>query len=90
MLFNRINAQTDRYFMNHKKNQPSNVHEQNQTVCQKWKGTENPNTGSEDIKWRYKDGIWHKKCAMLIMKSGKGQIMKWIELPNQEKIKTFG
>ena len=31
-----------------------------------------------------------EKCAILIMKSGKRQIMEEIELTNQEKIRTFG
>ena len=30
-----------------------------------------------------------EKCAMLIMRSGKQQIMEGIELPNQENIRTF-
>ena len=29
-----------------------------------------------------------EKCAMLIMKGGKRQITEWIELPNQERIRT--
>ena len=31
-----------------------------------------------------------EKCAMPVMKSGKRQITEGIELPNQEKIRTFG
>ena len=31
-----------------------------------------------------------EKCAMLIMKSGKRQMTKEIELQNQEKIRTLG
>ena len=31
-----------------------------------------------------------EKCAMLIMKSGKSESVEGIELPNQERIKTFG
>ena len=31
-----------------------------------------------------------ENCAMLIMKSGKRQMMEGIELPNQEKIRTLG
>ena len=31
-----------------------------------------------------------EKCAMLIMRSGKGQLTGGIELPNQEKIRTLG
>ena len=53
------------------------------------KELETPNTGSEDIQWRYRDGIWHRKCAMLIMKSGKWQMMEGIELLKQVKIRTF-
>ena len=30
------------------------------------------------------------KCGMLIMKSGKRQIMERIELPNKEKVRTLG
>ena len=30
-----------------------------------------------------------EKCAMLVMKSGKRHLMDGMELPNQEKIKTF-
>ena len=31
-----------------------------------------------------------EKCGMLIMRSGKRQITEGIELPNQERIRTFG
>ena len=31
-----------------------------------------------------------EKCARLIMKSGKRHMIEGIELPNQEKIRTFG
>ena len=30
-----------------------------------------------------------EKCAMLVMKSGKRQLTNGMELPNQDKIKTF-
>ena len=56
---------------------------------QKWKRTGNPNTGSEDIQWRYRDENWQRKCTMLIMKSGKRQMMEEIELLYREKIRTF-
>ena len=56
-----------------------------QTVCQKYKRTANPNTGSEDIHWRYSNGIWHRK-----MKSRKQHMMEGIELLNQGKIRTLG
>ena len=36
------------------------------------------------------DGIWHRKYAMLIRKSGKQLQMDGMELPNQDKIKTLG
>ena len=49
----------------------------------------NPNTGSDDIHLRYKDGNWHRKIAMLIMRSGKREIMEGIELKNQERIRTL-
>ena len=48
----------------------------------------NPNTGNEDIQSGYKDGIWHKKYAMLIMKNR--QMTEGTEQPNQEKIRTLG
>ena len=31
-----------------------------------------------------------EKCAMLVMKSGKGYLMEGVELPNQVVIRTFG
>ena len=34
--------------------------------------------------------FWHRKGAMLTMKSGKRQMMEGIELPNQEKFRTLG
>ena len=64
------------------KNQLSNVHERHKTVCQKGKRIGNPNTGSEDIQWQHRNGIWHRKCTMLIMKSGKRKMTERIELPN--------
>ena len=41
----------------------------------------NPNTGSEDIGMEF--GI--ENCAILIMKSGKRQMMEGTELTNQKK-----
>ena len=41
---------------------------------------------SQDIKMDF--GI--KKCAMLVMKSGKRHITDGMELPNQYKIRTLG
>ena len=50
----------------------------------------NPNTDSENIQSRYRNGIWQKKCAMLAMKSRKWHMTEGIELPNQEQIRTLG
>ena len=36
-----------------------------------------------------RDGIHHRKCAMLIMRSRKQLMMQGIELPNQEKIRIL-
>ena len=71
-------------------NQPPNAHGRYQTVCQKWKRIGNPKTGSKDIQWRYWDRIWHRKCAMRIMKSGKQQMTKERELSNQLQIRMLG
>ena len=35
-------------------------------------------------------GFGIKKCAMLMMRSGKRHMTERIELPNQEKFRTFG
>ena len=45
----------------------------------------NPRIYSQDIEMEF--GI--KKCAMLVMKSGKRQLIDGMELPNQDKIKTL-
>ena len=44
-------------------------------------------TNNEHIQSGYRNGIWHGKYAMLI--SEKSQMMEGIELPNQERIRTF-
>ena len=44
----------------------------------------------ENIQSRYRDEIWHEKCAVLVMKSGKRHLTEEMELPNQDKIKTLG
>ena len=41
-----------------KKGQPLNVHGRYQTFCQRRKRISNPNTDSENIKSRYRNGIW--------------------------------
>ena len=40
---------------------------------------------SQDIRMEY-----GKKCAMLVMKSGKRHLTNGMELPNQDKIRTPG
>ena len=48
------------------------------------------NTDCENIYPRYRNGIWHRKCTLIIMKNGKRHITKGIELQNQDKIRTLG
>ena len=69
------------------KNQSPNIYRRYQTVCQKWKRIGNPHTGSENIQPGHRNGIWHRKCAML-MRSGKRFMTEGIEQSNQEKINT--
>ena len=38
----------------------------------------------------HRDGICHKKCVILIMRSGRQSTMEGIELQNQGKIRTLG
>ena len=45
---------------------------------------------TENIQSRYRNGIWHKKCAVLVMKSGKRHLTDGMELSNQGKIRTLG
>ena len=42
------------------------------------------------IQLGYRDRIWQRKCIMVKRRSGKLQMMIGIELPNQERIRTFG
>ena len=37
----------------------------------------------------HRNGIWHRKCAMLVMKSGKRHLTGGMELPNQDKTRTL-
>ena len=39
-----------------------------------------------NIQSGYRNGIRHKKCAMLVMKSGKQRMTDGMELPNHDKI----
>ena len=49
----------------------------------------NPNTNCENIQSRYRNGIWHRKCAMLVMKCGKRRMTDGVELPTQIIIRTL-
>ena len=42
-------------------------------VCKKWKRTGDSDTNNTNLHPGYRNGIWHWKCTMLIMKSGKKQ-----------------
>ena len=41
---------------------------------------------SENIQSGHRNGIWHRKCVILVTKSGKQHLTDGIELPNQDKI----
>ena len=56
----------------------------------KMKRIGNPNTRSKNIQSGHRNGIWHKKCTMLRIKSRKQHIMDRMELPNQDKVRTLG
>ena len=45
---------------------------------------------NENIQSRHRDGIWHRKCAMLVRKSDKRHLTDRMEQPNQDKIRTLG
>ena len=70
------------------KNQPFSVYGWHQTVGQKWKRIGNPNTGSENIHWWYRNGIWHRK--MCHASNEKQKMTEGIELSNQGKIRMLG
>ena len=56
--------------------------------CLRKKNGKELETLMHTIRIRYRNGIWHEKCAMLIIKSGKRQITEEIELPNYEKMNS--
>ena len=47
------------------------------------------NSNNKNIQSGYRNGIWHRKCVKLIMKSRKKTNNK-TELPNQERIRALG
>ena len=55
------NALADTNLLNCKKIQSPNVHGRHRAVCQKWQTMGNPNTGSEDIQWKYIDWSRQRK-----------------------------
>ena len=56
----------------------------NQRYFFKWKRTEDSDTNNNKQPG-LKNGIWHKKCAMHIMKSRKKILAKRIEVPTKYK-----
>ena len=48
------------------------------------KRIEDSDRNNKNMQPGYRNGIWHKKCAMLIMKIGKRQKTEGIKLSNQE------
>ena len=72
------------------KDKSPNIHGRHQTICQKWKRIGNSDTRSQNIQSGHRNGIWLRKCAMLVIKSGKRHFTDEMELPNQDKIRTFG
>ena len=37
-------------------------------LCKNRKSIGNPYTDCENIRWGHSDGIWHRKCTMVIIK----------------------
>ena len=54
-------------------------------LAKKQKGTGNPNTESENMQLRCRNGIWHRKMRHVCIKSGKRHMTEGIEQPNLEK-----
>ena len=88
MLFNHLLWKFTGEYKLHKLHEKINhlMYMANIKLYQKWKRVRNHSTDSEDIQRRHRDGIWHRKGSMLIIKSGKPQMTEGIEQPNQEKI----
>ena len=57
---------------------------------QKRKKNGNSYTRGENIQSEDRNGIWHRKCRMLEMKSGKRHLTEGMELPNQDESRTPG
>ena len=81
------NAQVDINFINHKKRSIILRTWSMLNCLLKTKKIRNPNTGSENIEWGHRDGIWHRICTILIMGSGKWHMTEGIKQPNQKKIR---
>ena len=65
------------------KDEPLVARRWHETFCQKWRRNGNTNTDSENIQSRYTNGIWHRKCPMLEMKSPKRHMTEGVQQPNQ-------
>ena len=63
--------------VNRRKRFITNVHGRHQTVCKKWKRTWNSNTRSQNIQSEHRNGIWHKKCVMLVMIKRQTTLGRW-------------
>ena len=76
-------------FVDHKKDQPPNIHGWHKTICKNEKelGTLIHTVRLYSQYIRMKFGI--EKCALLVMKSGKRHLTDGIELPNQVKIRPL-
>ena len=59
-------------------------------LCRKRIG--NPDTKCENIQSRYRNGIWHRKCTMLVMKNGKRHMTEVVirTLGEKETYKYLG
>ena len=57
-----------------------------QTVCKRIKIIGDTDTNNKNIQSGYRNGIWHNKCAILIIRR-KRQIKEGIEQANVERIK---
>ena len=47
-------------------------------------------TRSQNIQSGHRDGIWHRKMHQANNKSEKRHVTDWLELPNQDQIRTLG
>ena len=72
-----------------REDQPPDVHGWHKIICKKSKRIGNSYTHRHNIQPGHRNGIWHRKMCMLVMKSGKRHMTDGIELPNQDRIRTL-